>query len=120
MGENLLNLPFGQDGGQALGVFGTQSLQWNGDVLVQNFSIEKQERTVSLVLAGCGYLFVHRQMGKKGFDFNGTHLSGMTLLVEEDIPLNPIHVGLLCAIGVVFETESLTNLIKQFWGLGVD
>ena len=39
-----------------------------------------------------------------------THLAGMTLFVKQNMATNPLHIGLLCAIGVVLHANRITHL----------
>lgn len=40
----------------------------------------------------------------------------MTFAMENDEVLDPIHIGLFCAVGIMFCTDGLADLIQQFWG----
>ena len=44
------------------------------------------------------------------------HVLGMALAVEQNVARDPIHVGLLGAIGLVFEPQHITNLVEEFFG----
>ena len=55
-------------------------------------------------------------MGEKGFDFRDPYLLGMPLVMEEDVALDSVYVGLLGANGVDFEPDGLTHLVKQLFG----
>lgn len=59
---------------------------------------------------------VSRQVGEEGLDFGSAHLGWVALVVEEDEAANPGDVGLFGADGIVFEPNSVTNLIEQFPG----
>ena len=52
------------------------------------------------------------QMGQKRTDFILTHLSGMPLLVRENVSLDPVEVGLFGSDTVVFEPDYIADLIK--------
>ena len=56
---------------------------------------------------------VYGQVGEEGFDFRGSHIFGMSFVVEEDEAFDPVDVGFLGADGVVFEADGLTNSIEQ-------
>lgn len=36
--------------------------------------------------------------------------------MEQDVAANPLYIGLLSTIGVVFKTNNIVHLIKQFLG----
>jgi hypothetical protein len=56
------------------------------------------------------------QVGEKGFDLGSAHFGRVMYAVEMDEASDPADVGLLDVIGVVFETDRITNLIQQPFG----
>ena len=54
-------------------------------------------------------------MGQKGFDFGLCHFSGVSFVMEENIAANPLNIGLLGAIGVVFYPKYVSNLFEQLF-----
>lgn len=55
----------------------------------------------------------HRQLCKKGFNFDSPHILGVTILVKADKTLCPLAIDVFSTDGVVFEPNSLTHLIEQ-------
>ncbi len=47
---------------------------------------------------------------EEGFDLGRAHLVGGTLLVEQDIASDPIHVSVFGTDGVVFEADGIADL----------
>ena len=41
---------------------------------------------------------------------------GMALAVEQAVARDPIQVGLLGAIGIVFQPQHITNRVEEFFG----
>ena len=119
-----MHLVFGQHGRQAFGLRGAQGVNGAIQVLVQHFTVEKQERTEGLVLGRSGHVLLHSQVGEKGFDFGAAHFVGMALVMEQDEAGDPPDVGLFGADGVVLETDGVTDtstelsagLIEEFLG----
>jgi len=52
------------------------------------------------------------QVGEKGFDLGSAHFGRVTHVVEVDVALDPADVGLLRAIGIVFEADGVTDLVR--------
>ena len=42
----------------------------------------------------------------------------MALVVEKDVPLGPLEVGLLGAIGEVSQAQFVVDQVEYYWGLG--
>lgn len=55
-------------------------------------------------------------VGQEGFDLSSAHLMRVPDVVEKDVALNPVDVGLLCADGIVFEADGASDSIEQFQG----
>jgi hypothetical protein len=104
-------LVFGQDGGQSFGAFGTQGVN-RAQVLVEHLTIEEEKGTEGLVLCRSSDAFLDGQVGEKGFDLGSAHFGRSTHIVEVDVALDPADVGLLRAIGIVFEADGITDLIQ--------
>ena len=56
---------------------------------------------------------LNSQAGEKLGDFFLTHLNGMTLVVEEDKPLDPADIRFLSPWAVVAGADRLADLIEQ-------
>jgi hypothetical protein len=52
--------------------------------------------------------------GEKLLDFFFAHLTWVALVMKENEPRDPVHVGLLRLVTVVADAEDVTNLLKQF------
>ena len=59
-------------------------------------------------------------MGEERLNLGLAHLCGMTLVVEEYVLENPVDIRPLCALGVVFDSNLVSDLIHEFpWLLSV-
>ena len=64
-------------------------------------------------------------MGQERFYFGGPHFGRVTYVVEVDVALDPVDVGLLGADGVVLEADGVTDtstelsagLVEEFLGV---
>jgi hypothetical protein len=45
-----------------------------------------------------------------------SHLFRMLLVREQDVPTDAVNIAFLCARGIMFEPELMTNLIQEFSG----
>jgi len=54
---------------------------------------------------------------EKGLHFIDTHVFGVTLAMEQGV-LNPLHAGLLGAVGVVLEVNAMRDLFKEYFAFG--
>jgi hypothetical protein len=60
-------------------------------------------------------------MGKEGLNLWNTYFTRGALVMEAQVPLDPIDVRLLGPVGVVFEADYLSNYIQKLfrgWGSG--
>ena len=55
---------------------------------------------------------------RKAWISGGAHFSGVALVVEEDETAHSIHVGLLGAVGVMFELQGFAELVQKFLSHG--
>jgi hypothetical protein len=62
-------------------------------------------------LGGSGNVFFNGKMGQKGSNFFTPHFTGRFFLMEEQITLNPVHIGLFGAVGVMFEADRLSHYV---------
>jgi hypothetical protein len=53
-------------------------------------------------------------VGEKGGDFRDAHLGWMALSVEQDKALDPVGVGVFDPDGIVFETDGVAHVVKEF------
>src|SRR5207344_1334520 len=84
-----------------------------GQVDVEHLAIEKQKSAERLVLGGARNLAVDRERGQEAGDLGRAHLSGMPLLVEEDVAADPGDVGFLGPAAIVADPESLADAIEE-------
>ena len=82
--------------------------------LLENFAVEKQQGTESLVLSGRCHFPRHGQMSQILADLAVSHLPGMAFLVKQDVVLDPAQVSLFSLDAVVFDTNQVANLLEQF------
>lgn len=80
---------------------------------MEHLAIEKEQGTEGLVLCRSGNVFLDGQVGEKGFDLESAHFGRVTHIVEVDVALDPANVGLLRALGMVFEADGIMDLIQQ-------
>jgi hypothetical protein len=55
-------------------------------------------------------------VGEERLHLGAAHVLRMALGVEQDEARDPIHIGLLGAVGIVLEAQRVANLIEQFLG----
>jgi len=79
----------------------------------EHLAIEKEQGTQSLVLGRGRHLVVNGKGGQECRDLGGAQLSRVALAVEEDVPLDPMDVGLLGATTVVSGADGLADLIEK-------
>jgi hypothetical protein len=41
-------------------------------------------------------------------------VKGMTLVMEKNVAFNPVEVGFLCTVGIMFQAKLFTNLVEEF------
>jgi hypothetical protein len=80
---------------------------------VKDIAIEEQERAERLVLRRRADATLRREPRQKRGDLGGAHVRRMPLAMEENVPPNPIGVGVLGSPAVMFCANRLTNAIEQ-------
>ena len=113
----------GENRGEGPGLFGADDISWNVNRYQENVPVEEENGAERLVLRGSGDILFGGQMGEKRLDFRRAHFTRVALVVEEDIAFDPFFIGLLGAIGIVFEANGIANLLEDFlalWSLGSD
>jgi len=123
LAEHGVNFISGQDGGQALGLFGLGGAKGVGNGLVEDFVVEEEKGAAGLVLGGGGDVFIDGEMGEEGFDFGRAQIGGMTEtaipgFMKREIAFNPADICLFGAIRVVFAADGVAHKIEKFWFLG--
>jgi hypothetical protein len=51
-------------------------------------------------------------MDKKSFDLCATHFSRMAFVMKQDISFCPVNIGFFGAVGVMLQTDCITNLVE--------
>src|SRR5712691_1478933 len=102
------------DNGQVLGPPSAHEVVEPGQVLLQYFTVEEQQRPQRLILGGGGDLALYGQGGEELGDLAGPHLSGMTLVMEEDVAPDPADVGFDRPPAVVAGLERVANAVEEF------
>ncbi len=115
--QHASNFVFGEHSGQMLGAFGAQGMDWRIQLDVQHVAVEEQQGIESLVLSGSRYIFILRQVCEKGFNFRYAHFCRVAHMIEEDISLCPKDVGFFSGIRIMFDADSVTQLVEKFFGL---
>jgi len=89
------------------------SLERQGTIHVvqpgEHLAVEEQEGAEGLVVCRSSDVFLDRQVGEKGFDLGIAHFGRVAHAVEVDVAFDPADVGLLGAIGIVFEADGIPS-----------
>jgi len=91
----------------------------NGDIYLQHISVQKQQSVQRLVLGGSRDFIIFSQMREKSLDLGSPHFSGMAFIMKQDISFCPMYIRFFGAIGIMFQTDRIADLIVQlsgFWG----
>jgi hypothetical protein len=59
-----------------------------------------------LILSGRADFSLDREVSEEGFNFWSTHFVGMTFVVEENKPPDPLNISFFGAVGVMLETNT--------------
>ena len=111
--QNGPNLVAGHDDGYVLRAPGADEVVEPGQVLIEHFAVEEQQRPERLILGGGGDPPVDGQRGEELRDLRRPHLGGMALAVEEDVAPDPAHVRLLGPPAVVARLEGLADAVEE-------
>ena len=93
---------------------------------MKHLTVEEEDGAESLILGGGGHVALYGQVGEKGFDpstgsgqrFRRAHILGMAFVMEKDVALDPVRVGLFGADGIVLEADDVAYTIQEFfWAL---
>jgi len=103
----------GDHDGQAFGFAGADDFAQIANFAPEHMAIEKQQGEKRLVLCRGADLLLNGQIGQKGVDFRFGHFGGMAHLVKEDVPLDPVAIGLFRAAAVVTGPQCFAHLVKQ-------
>jgi len=99
--------------GKCTGPLGPDDLVEPGQVDAEHLAVEKEQGAQGLVLGGGGDLPLNGERGQECGDLRGAHLRRMTLAVEEDVALDPVHVGFLSAPTVAAGLDGVADAIEQ-------
>ena len=102
-----------EDNRQPLGTFGADHSFNQARIDFQHTAIEKEQGAKGLVLGGGRNVSVNGQMGQKGIDLGRPHLQRVALVVEENVPLDPIDVGCFGPDAVVAEAAGFADPVEQ-------
>jgi hypothetical protein len=83
-----------------------------GQILLEHFAVEEQERPERLILGGGSDLPVDGQRGEELGDLWSPHLGRVALAVEEDVAPGPAHVRLLGPAAVVARPDGLADAVE--------
>jgi len=64
-------------------------------------------------LGGGGDVLLHGQVGQKGLDFPAAHLLRVSFVVEQNVPLDPVHVSLFGANRVVLDPDDVADTFDK-------
>ncbi len=84
------------------------------DFLLEDFFVEKKQRTQGLVLGGCGNVSIARKMSKELCHFCFRHVARMPFIVEQNESANPIDVTLFGPNAEVLAPNYVADQIEQF------
>ena len=68
------------------------------------------------MLSGCGDFLYCCEISKELVNLRYAHLGGITFVVIKDVFPDPGNIGFFGAVGVMFETERIAILVKEFFG----
>jgi hypothetical protein len=97
-----------------LRTLGADNILQPAQVLAEDVAVQKEQRIERLILCRCAHLLVNRQRREKPSDLVLAYLQRLALAMEEDKPLDPTDLGLLCPDAVVSHRDRLPDLIEQF------
>ena len=112
----------GQYGGQMVGTGGPEKVGGERQVHLKDVFVQEGYGAERLVLGGGRYTALGGEIGYVRLDFRRAHFFGVAFVVEEDEAFDPVHVGLLGAIGVVLGADGFAHLVEEFfflWGYGL-
>jgi hypothetical protein len=92
---------------------GANDVLESGEGLLEDVTIEKEERRERLILCRSGDAAVGRQMREEGVDLPLAHLRRMPLAVEEHEAPHPRGVGLLGSKAVVAHADRVAETVEQ-------
>jgi hypothetical protein len=97
--------------------FRTNHMLQVGERLLQDVTVQKDQRVQRLVLGGCRDLLPCRQVSEKVLDLLGAHLFRVAETVKPDEAHDPADVGLFSSATVVANTDGFADAVQQLRGL---
>jgi hypothetical protein len=85
-----------------------------GIVRARFFYLQEEERLEGLTLGGGGDVFLYCEMNEEGFEMRSSHIFWMLFIMEEDIAFVPVDILFLGVVGVVLDTDDITDRIEEF------
>jgi hypothetical protein len=83
------------------------------DVDAEDLPVQEHERAKRLTLRGRTEPAFHGEPRQKRRDLAGSHRGGMLLVVEEDVPPDPVHVSLFGPPAVMPYPDRVPYLIEE-------
>ena len=84
---------------------------------MEDGAVEEEDGAEGLVGGGCGDFAFGGEVGDEGANFDFAHVFGVAFFMEEDVAFDPVCVGLLGAVGVMFGAEGVADLFHEFFSL---
>lgn len=103
-----------EDGGEAFGSFGGGE-EDGFDLFLQDFAIEEEDGGKRLVLGGGGNGAFGGEVDEECPDLLCAHFEGVALLVEEDVPADPVQIGFFGAVGVVPGAQDFAHFVEDLF-----
>ncbi len=103
----------GQHDGQEPGPLGPNDIVEPRQIDAEHLAIEEQQGAQGLVLGGGCHFVVNGERCQERGDVGRSHLSRVALVVEEDVSLDPVDVGLLRAAAVVSGADSIPHAVEK-------
>jgi hypothetical protein len=102
-----------QHDGQVLGPLGPDDVVEPRELDAEHLTIEEKQGAQGLVLGGGRDFVVNGERRQERGDFGRAHLSRVALVVEEDVPLDPVDVRLLGAAAIVPGADGLAHAVEE-------
>jgi hypothetical protein len=78
-------------------------------------AVQEEDGAQCLVLSGSCHIPVGGKMDDECLNFGKPHLSGMALVVIDNVAFAPVHIGLLGAVRVMFGPQRIAELVEEFF-----
>jgi len=108
------DLGFGEHHRKVMGFFGADEVKMT-QFFLEHLTIEKAQGAEGLALRAGRDPALDGEVGQKPGNLWFAHRLRMALVVEKNIALDPIQVGLFGAIGIVLEAQGVAHLVKEFF-----